>query len=347
MKNDRKKHPDKPGRVLFRWAAALSLGLISVQASAFKGHHLQATDSIAAAQELAAEIGCTTQAPCQLTALDWEDAATPSDMERFFRLQCQNERFLLKYGTPSSMAFDQLTEQEAVEQPVAEFSFDEAGKGQRVYKVYLSGTESISLRDWLRQVTRQPESGAWKLSQAKRLRNVLHQAGSLIGASTRAGLAQESTQKTAGGFNARNLRVTPKDEVLAYLDTPVAVSESEVREAILPPQLEMFDTELSSLPIMAIKDFKVAFDVSMTGLTTAYCEALEGTGPAQGVAKTRFCADNYLIYWPDNPDPDSASSRDWFDTPFGAVREMAIAWTANLEATGVPGPIGKDVVFAD
>ena len=304
MRRTMKRASDKPRRALARWATALGLGLMSLQASAFSTGQLQATDIPAAAQELADKLGYATPGHCQLAALEWENGQLP---ERFFKLECPGKVLLLKYAESSSadmsaapvVAF--LKEQMPAEQfarlqlPVAEFSFDRPGEGQGYYRVY-PWTEATCLSNWIRNLVTSSYEGLEEIN-LRRLLKVYAQIGALVGSTHRVALIREDQKETVlprlskrGSFNGFNLLVTPEDEVIVHLDAIVPVTENELLDKSLPAPLEDFDRELAFFEryIDAWSLGEVALSVSV-GFIYSYCETLAGLKLGNRGQSTAVC----------------------------------------------------------
>ncbi len=324
MKNDTKQTRNKPGQELLKWAAALSLGLISVQASAFEGGRLQATNPAAAEQELVAEMELATQGSCQLVELNQDKSATTPGLnnvvgpegDRFFKIACQGQNFLIKYSASSSedpsasLTLEQLKERMPAEQsarlpqPVAEFSFDEQGEGQGSYKVY-TWIQAISLRAWVSSFGKSAD-GILEQSDLDLRESIFQQVGSLVQATARAALVKEGQQQAVSPSASRqqtltglNLWVTPEGEVIGYPDAITSVSEDELFNDFMPAHVQVLSSEAFQGSFTApeisakqsFKNFKSAMKASVRGFVKGYCAVPENLDPDHSEKQVLYCTE--------------------------------------------------------
>ena len=385
MKRERQQTLDKPGQVLCKWAAALSLGLISVQASAFEGGYLQATDLIAAARELATTMGY--QDSCQLVELHQsqvEDESSPGlhrflapSRDRFFTMQCPDQKFLLKYRLSSSkdpsspLTLEQLKERMPAEQsarllqPVAEFSFDEQGEGQGFYKVY-TWTQSTSLRNWVSDFGKSA-SGCPTYSDLVRRKKIFQQVSSLVAAATRAALVPERQQQVVSPSQSRqnivtglNLWVTPEDEVIGFADAIAPVSDSELFNEIMLAQVPVFGHEYGWGSFTEATNPGHEISIAADGFDTGYCKAFECQNPDDSGPVTNYCnatCPPYSLesFFPplENDEPEASALQDWFQdwfqAPFDAAGTVVASWLKSLAAVeeNFSGATGEEFMSTD
>ena len=281
----------RAGRVA-HWAAVLAL--MSVQAQAFPRETLQAHDRQAAMQELLGRLG-DASASCQPAV----GAASEKASGRIVRVQCGGQELSVKYHAQSvadvARTLDLIRQQlpddllAMIRQPVAEFSFDETGRGKGYYRVYSLEPGELSLHDWARGIGQRIQAAISHDEPDPALEKVYEvykRIGRFLGAAHRAGLTnagetfeQLQSESAIQGLDGSSIAVTSEAGVLVDLDALVTDGKMGSPARAMRAQREVLTSEVPSLTSLSLSDSAVTLAAMVFsigyGMPLSYCAALE------------------------------------------------------------------------
>lgn len=218
-----------------RAAAFLTGSLLSVQALAFQTGHLQATEPLAAALELAGILGYEDPGDCELIA--------PANLVQLvpqqpFKVRCGQAKVVFKYheraATRDSRALwkwlgQQLPPEQLamIRKPYGEFSFHWDQHGMGYYTVYpwVAGRGLVQWTTGMAWLVNTARSTERQQRERARVQKVYQQLDSLFGNKDRIRLigggmepALRQARSAAPGPYALSVTVTPSDELVVDLD---------------------------------------------------------------------------------------------------------------------------------